>query len=363
MNLARATPSRPRARALALRAAATSAHEALEVSDVDRASFDHFCQRVHDTELVATTAERVAEEHPKRREHEAASRVARARAETISGTSVVVSEDRATVTRMAHCERCHRMAELLGDPTRLWGRGWGSRRETDKPGWPRTWFCPDCWKVEAPTIRSAGQHSFVTPARLGKVIAVSRMRAHAKRRLRLQAQIRQLLVLDPDLGEAVLRTVVYAAESKLAARQWRRLLLEASTAGRTHGCCADSASAEQGPVSGPRSGSVPQHGPSAGPRSRWLGPLAGPSPAKPDEQGPLAGPSPAKPDEQGPLAGPSPAKPDEQGPLAGPSKALSLAFTHDVALRPEERVDLPLLGCGSAQPRGGGRAEKNEEPS
>jgi hypothetical protein len=60
------------------------------------------------------------------------------------------------------------------------------------------------------------------------VIEVSRMRAHAKKRLRLQEQIRQLLVVDPDLGEAVLRTVVYAAESKHAARQWRRLLPEAS---------------------------------------------------------------------------------------------------------------------------------------
>src|ERR1700676_4526197 len=98
MNLAHATPSRPRARALALRAEATTAREALEVSAVDRAGFDHLCQRLHDTELAATTAERVAEEHPKRREHEAAARVDQARAEAINGSSVVVSEDRATVT-------------------------------------------------------------------------------------------------------------------------------------------------------------------------------------------------------------------------------------------------------------------------
>jgi hypothetical protein len=235
MNLARATPSRPRARALALRAEAITAREALEVSDINRAGFDHLCQRLHDTELAATTAERVAEEHPKRREHEAAARVGQARAEAISGTSVVVSEDRATVTRMAHCECCKRMAELLGDPTRLWERGWGSRRETDVPGCPRTWFCPDCWKVEAPRLVRGGPPLFVPPARLGNVIAVSRMRAHAKKRLRLQAQIRQLLLLDPDLGEAVLRTVVYAAESKHAARQWRQLLPEASIAGGPHG--------------------------------------------------------------------------------------------------------------------------------
>ena len=235
MNLAHVIPTRPRARALALRAEATTARETLEVSDVDRAGFEHLCQRLHDTELAATTAERVAEEHPKRREHEVAARVDQARAEAISGTSVVVSEDRATVTRMAHCERCKRMAEFLGAPTRLWERGWGSRRETDKPGWPRTWFCPDCWKVEAPRILRAGPPPLIPPARLGNVIAVSRMRAHAKKRLRLQAQIRQLLVLDPDLGEAVLRTVVYAAESKHAARQWRRLLPEASTAGGPHG--------------------------------------------------------------------------------------------------------------------------------
>ena len=235
MNLARATLSRPRARALALRAEATTAREALEVSDVDRAGFDHLCQRLHQTELAATTAERVAEDHPKRREHEAAALAAQARAEAISGTSVVVSENRATVTRMAHCQCCKRMAELLGDPTRLWERGWGSRRETDKPGWPRAWFCPDCWKVEAPRIVRAGPPPLITPARLRDVIAVSRMRAHAKKRLRLEAQLQQLLVLDPDLGEAVLRTVVYAAESKHAARQWRRLLPEPSTAGGPHG--------------------------------------------------------------------------------------------------------------------------------
>jgi hypothetical protein len=235
MNLAHAIPARPRARAVALRVAATAARDALEVSDVDRASFVHLCQRVHDTELVATTAERVAEEHPKRRELWAAARVGQARAEAISGTSVVVSADRAAVTRMAHCTCCQRMAEFLGDPTRLWERGWGSRRETDKAGWPRVWFCPDCWKVEAPRILRAGPPPFLTPARLGNVIAVSRMRAHAKKRLRLEAQIRQLLVQDPDLGEAVLRTVVYAAESKHAARQWRRLLPEAATAGGPHG--------------------------------------------------------------------------------------------------------------------------------
>ena len=235
MKLAHAIPARPRARALALRAEATTTCEALEVSDVDRAGFEHLCKHLHDTELAATTAERVAEEHPKRREHEAAARVDQARAEAISGTSVVVSEDRSTVTRMAHCECCKRMAELLGDPTRLWERGWGSRRETDTPGWPRAWFCPDCWKVEAPRIFRDGPPLFVAPARLGNVIAVSRMRAHAKKRLRLQAQIRQLLILDPDLGEAVLRTVVYAAESKHAARQWRRLFPEASTAGERHG--------------------------------------------------------------------------------------------------------------------------------
>jgi hypothetical protein len=235
MNLAYAIPARPRARALALRAEATAAREALEVSDVDRAGFDHLCLHLRATELAATTAGRVAEEQPERRKHEAAQRLAQARAEAISGTSVVVSADRATVTRMAHCERCQRMAELLGDPTRLWERGWGSRRQTDTPGWPRVWFCPDCWQVEEPRILRDGPPVFVPPARLGDVIAVSRMRAHAKKRLRLQAQIRQLLILDPDLGEAVLRTVVYAAESKHAARQWRQLLPEAATAGGGHG--------------------------------------------------------------------------------------------------------------------------------
>jgi hypothetical protein len=194
--------------------------QALDVRD-ELESVPVLSRRVHDTEVAATRAERRAVEHPHQGRE---AKVARARKEAVSGTRLTKTLDGSAVTRIAQCSRCGRVAELRGDPTRLWELGWGSWRNTAIPTWPRVWFCGECWPMEAPKPAVGPRSCVVDPGRLGRLLEISRMRAHAKPRLRLVALIKRLLTVDPDCGEAMVRTIVYAAESKTAARQWRALM-------------------------------------------------------------------------------------------------------------------------------------------
>jgi hypothetical protein len=211
-------------RALALRAQALDARDALESAEVGPEGVQVLCQRLHDTEMAATLAEQQAAEHAVQRDRDARAKVAREREDAVSGTLLEKTPDGSAVTRIAQCIRCERVAELRGDPTRLWRLGWGSWRNTALPHWPRIWFCAECWVIEAPKLAAGGRAYVVDPGKLDRLLAISRMRAHAKKRLRLVALVERLLHVDPDCGEALLRTIVYAAESKTAARQWRTLL-------------------------------------------------------------------------------------------------------------------------------------------
>ena len=224
MNAASVRTPAPRARALALRAQVLDARDELETADVAPEAVPVLCQRVHDTEIAATVAERKAAAHPLQRDREVKAQIARERKEAISGTLLEKNLDGSAVTRIAQCSRCDRAAELRGGPTRLWALGWGSWRNTAIPHWPRVWFCTECWPVEAPKLVAGGRASVLDPGKLGRLLEISRMRAHAGKRLRLVVLIERLLTVDPDRGEAMLRTIVYAAESKTAARQWRALL-------------------------------------------------------------------------------------------------------------------------------------------
>ncbi len=169
-------------------------------------------------------AYRKAVERPIHGDRRANAKLTLEREETVSGTIVAKNVDGSAVARVAQCSRCDRVAELQGDPARLWALGWGSRRNTALPRWPRIWFCVECWQVEVPRLVAEGRPSMLDPAKLGRLLEISRMRAHATKRLQLVDLIKRLLAFDPDCGEAMLRTIVYAAERKTAARQWRALL-------------------------------------------------------------------------------------------------------------------------------------------
>ena len=132
---------------------------------------------------------------------------------------VRLAPDASDVARVAQCQTCGRAAELRGDPARLRAEGWGSRRATGLPGWPRVWLCPDCYEPAAlePRVITLGGGG------LAKLIEVAYRRSHAKIRQRLEGLVRRLVEVDPELGEAVKQALVYRAPSKRIGRQWREV--------------------------------------------------------------------------------------------------------------------------------------------
>jgi hypothetical protein len=215
---------RTRAKALQLRARANEAREALDkfegdpIDDPqDRARWDLLVKVVGLREAEARRAEEAEAKRPHVKQQAEAERVKRARAEETSGTVLQTDATGAHVERLAACRGCGRCVELRGDPERLRAEGWGSRRDTTKTGWPRLWWCPECWAPPRLELEGAPE-PYAPPA---AVLELGKMRSHAKARGRLERELRGLAVVDKRQAESILARLIYSADSKAKARRWR----------------------------------------------------------------------------------------------------------------------------------------------
>jgi hypothetical protein len=213
-----------RAKVLELRQRATDAHEALEGFSgdpervpEDRALWDQLCRVANQTERAATEAERAAVEKPKRKEIEREKKLTREAKDAKSGTRLETTKDAATLARVAQCVVCEATAVLRGADAadELRRLGWGARRDTSKPGWPRVWWCPECW--QPPLLE--GPHAAWEPP--PKLLKLGAMRSHAKARGRLERELVALAAVDRPKAEAALLRLIYGAESRVKARRWR----------------------------------------------------------------------------------------------------------------------------------------------
>jgi hypothetical protein len=250
-----ARPTRARKRASALRAEANVAREAFDAWEREGRSledprYEELARAWERAEAGAQAAERREAVEPVRQKREVRARRVTATKEAQSGSRVVKAADAATLQRVACCrgregEPCGRTAELRGEPGRLWAAGWGSKRDTAAEGWPRLWWCPDCWDPPrlAPGDPDAAHgyaisypgpdgpvlvHASARPAvRLSaKALESAAERRDSRARARVERDVRRLAEVDPPKAEAALQRLIYAAPSKTVGRAWRAVARE-----------------------------------------------------------------------------------------------------------------------------------------
>lgn len=237
-----AKPSRARALASSLRGGANDARGRLEAFEADpgeRLSDGEVWERRKSltTEWLAAEAGAVRAEarvaaRPLDDKRRARARVRAATAEAVSGTSVVLDAEAAKLARVAACRGCGRAAEVReGGPARLWAEGWGSVRDVAAPGWPRRWWCPECWVP--PVLKASDPEAAVASRTLRAwdgvtllffstgAIAASRSRRDSRARIHLERDLRRLYEVDPQRAEAAVQRLVFTAPTPYLETAWR----------------------------------------------------------------------------------------------------------------------------------------------